>query len=162
MSTRAHMLTHTPVSQGHTAPRAHFTWSHSTHLSCRNHQQSSPKPPLPHTHSQSFTDTPRNLLQTLALRVYHHSHTSRPPTWTAAATASHTLVCVHTHITVTHKNSLTHTQNSDGLTYGYHHTEQSIFHTDTIGPPNTQEPLIHPQPLIPLHPAVRNTDPHSE
>lgn len=108
--------------------------------------QTSPRSPPPHTHSQSFKDTPKSFLQTLALRVYHHGHTSRPPTWTPAATASYTLVCVHTHITVTHTHSLSHalTQNSDVLTYGHHHTLRTVdlphrYHcTSRAAPPTPQ------------------------
>lgn len=119
-------------------------------------------PPPPHTARASQTH-PGSLSLTQALGVSHHSHSSRPPTWTPAATASHMLVCAHTRITVTvTHNRLSHTHSIKTVLVSHMdtstHSEHSPFHTDNTAPPETQSPPRPPAPsaLTPLHSAVGN------
>lgn len=58
----AHVLTHTPAIQGCVTPSAHFTPRWDAPSGSHYHGQSLPKSPTSTTHSQSFTDTPRQPL----------------------------------------------------------------------------------------------------
>ena len=69
-------------------------------------------PKAPHLHytaraSQTHPGTP---LADTGIIFSHYHHSSRPPTWTPSTTSSHTLVCMHTRVTVTHTDSHTHAQ----------------------------------------------------
>lgn len=79
---------------------------------------------------------------------------------------AHTGVRAHTHCSHSHTQTLSHvlTPNSDGLTYGYHHTlrtaglpsTQILSYLQKLGA--TQSPSASHTPA----PAVGNTDTHSE
>lgn len=138
--------------------------THPRALTTTGRASQSPPPP-PHTARASQTH-PGSLSLTQALGVSHHSHSSRPPTWTPAATASHTLVCAHTRVTVTH-NRLPHTHSIKTVLVSHMdtstHSEHSPFHTDNRAPPETQSPTPTPRHPQPSHPYTRQweIDTHS-
>lgn len=132
---RTHAHTHTSNSGSHsTQCSLHPQTQHTQALTTT--QQSSSKPPTSTYTPRALQTHPGGLSQILALRIYHRSHTSWPPTWTPTATASHTQ-CADTHAychSHTHRLSHTHSlktvmvSHMDTIT----HSEQGIFHTDTI------------------------------
>lgn len=140
--------------------------THPRALTTTGRASQSPPPP-PHTARASQTH-PGSLSLTQALGVSHHSHSSRPPTWTPTATASHTLVCAHTRITVTvTHNRLPHTHSIKTVLVSHMdtstHSEHSPFHTDNRAPPETQSPTPTPRHPQPSHPYTRQweIDTHS-
>lgn len=121
--------------------------------------------PQLHIHRARALEThPFQLSLTLAFRVYHQSHTAQPSMGTPTATASHMLVCVHTHTLQSRSHTDFLTQNSHDLTYGYHHMLRTVHLalTHHRTPPETQSA---PVTLSLLHPHTCNgkfTDTHSE
>lgn len=127
--------------------------------------QTSPKSPPPHAHSQSFKDTPGSLLQTLALRdLPSWPHITASHMDTRCHSLIHAGVRAHTHDSHTHR--LSHMRllrtgmfsHMDTIT----HSEQSIFHLDTIAPPDSPHPPSDLQPHTPLQPAVGKSEIHTQ
>ena len=120
MSMRAHMLTHTPAhTHTHTHPRSRGR-QHPVLASPqdRMHTQALttivelPKAPHLHRIARTSQTHPGTALADTGIIFSHYRHSSRPPTWTPTTTSSHTLVCMHTRITVrvTHTDSHTYAQ----------------------------------------------------
>lgn len=145
-------MTTSERTHAHTAPSGRFTQGCSTHLGSHDHPAELPKAPTStSTQPELYRHTQEPLADTGIQSVPSRPHIMASHVDTRCHSLTYAGVRAHTHYSHTHK--LSHTcsfrtvmaSHMDTIT----HSEQSIFHTDTIIPPKTQSSpftlsLLHP------------------
>lgn len=156
------MFTHTPATQGHTAPSARFTQSHGTHLGSHDHPAELPKAPTStYTQPELYRPTQEPLTDTGIQSGPSRPHIMASHVDTRCHSLTHAGVRAHTHYSYTHK--LSHTcslrivmvSHMETITLRAVHFPHRYHCTS-----KNSEPPIRPHPLTPLHPAVGNTHIH--